>query len=623
MERALKWEAPMWGRRLLLFIASILVTVIFIQLRLFSSVDLQIQDWFIRTLPAKPSPQQITLIDIDERSLAELGPWPWPKPVVAQLMKSLRNKGAKLQVWDVYFADSHHSNKALAVELSNASDIVLGQVLVIDSQIQPPPQVGVLRSSNEAAPLCSLQIQSEGYLGIAQDLQPKWVGHLSATPDSDGRLRRLPAFLCDSEQRNFPQLAVTSAQALTPHEQWILRPGIYPLGPSHWLERGGFQFPLDVNGNITIPYARPHTQWAAISASQLLNPDAALPSLEGHIVLIGASALGISDVVSTPRHPTTPGVSIHGELVEASLFGNWLIVPQSPVSYVAVLSCLILLLMQPVSRPVSRLAYIVGFVMLGMLIPFLAAFLGHLGGYILPIVAPSLGVLLYGVLLLLVKSDLERRRSNQLSLHLRSFLPTALAREIASQSPSDESLGRLCQGVLLTVRVRGLERWTSSVDSLQALGLAHAISTVADKAANTNGGALEHVYGEMLLIAWPIINASNATAAIETARTLLQELNPLLLQNESMQNPMSLQAAIEGGAFLIGLAGPKASRRVLLLGPVADIAQAMLPFCEDLAAPLLIGPQLAQLAIVPPPLLIGKFLLPDQQHPKSLYRVTL
>jgi class 3 adenylate cyclase len=239
------------------------------------------------------------------------------------------------------------------------------------------------------------------------------------------------------------------------------------------------------------------------------------------------------------------------------------------------------------------------------------------------VAVPTLTVLLFGLSTLVLKADTERRRAQQLALHLESFLPASLAREIAYQAPNDESLGKLCQGVLLSVRVHGLERWTSSVDSLQALGLAHAISTMADHVASANAGELEHVHGEILLIAWPQINAQSANAAIQTARQLLQKLEPLLRQNESVRYPISLQAAIESGAFLLGLAGPQSSRRLLLLGPVADIAQAILPFCEELAAPILIGPQLAQLQTAEKLVVMGKFLLPDQAQPKTLYRVVL
>lgn len=622
MERALKRGPIAWGWRFALISLTLVCSASLAQWKLLSWVDVQLHDWVTRSLPQRPPSAQITLVDIDERSLADLGPWPWPRPVMAKLMQSLRERGARLQVWDVFFADSAQGNKSIANQLRSASDIVLGQVLILDPKINNPPQSGQLKASDQAPPFCSLQVQTKAYFGVAKELEPSWVGHLSATPDEDGRLRRLPAIICDDAQHRYPQLAIVTAMALEPQAPWIIKPGAFPLGPAQWLERANIRFPLDNAGYLTIPYAREHTAWPAISASQLLEAGAELPSLQGKIVIVGASALGVSDIVSTPRHPNAPGVSVHSELINAALDGGWLTAPRAPATFVALLTLLVVLVLMQLSitRPYRSLASIIGYMALALLAPAMAAVLGRWYHIMLPVAAPTLTLILFGLGVLVVKADSERRRAQQLALHLESFLPQRLAREIAHQTPGSDSLGEPCQGVLLAVRVQGLERWTSTVESLQALGVAHAISTLADRAATSHGGALEHVRGDILLMAWPRIDAQCASDAIDAARTLLSELSPLLRQNESLSFPLSVQAAIESGAFLLGVAGPQASRRPMLLGPTADLVLAMLPFCDELASPLLIGAQVAQLNPSQKLILIGRFLLPDRELPKSLYR---
>ncbi len=623
MERALKPRARDWGWRLVLIAIALVGSAALTQWKLTSWADLQLHDWFTRSLPQRPVPAQITLVDIDERSLADIGPWPWPRPVMAKLMESLRERGARLQVWDVFFADSAAGNASIAQQLDAGRDIVLGQVLILDPKIQNPPQSGQLRASPQAPPFCSFQVPGKGHFGVATELNPAWVGHISSTPDEDGRLRHLPAVLCDDAGHRYPQLAVAAAMALEPKSEWALRPGRFPFGPSQWLERAGLRFAMDEAGYLTVPYAREHTVWPAISASQLLLPGTALPSLQGQIVVVGASALGVGDNASTPRHPNAPGVSVHSELIGAALDGNWLVAPRANAALAAAITLLLVVVLLPIVRPYRTLATILSYTALALMAPLLVALLGRLAEVMLPVAAPSLSLLMVGMGVLVAKADSERRRAQQLALHLESFLPQRLAREIAYQTPGSDSLGRPCHGVLLAVRVQGLERWTSTVDSLQALGVAHAISTLADRAASTHGGALEHVRGEVLLMAWPQADAQCADSAIEAARALLQELAPLLRQNESLRFPISAQAAIEAGAFLLGVAGPQASLRPLLLGPVADVVLAMLPFCDELAAPVLIGPQVAQSQTRQKLVLIGKFLLPDHAQPQSLFRTEL
>jgi adenylate cyclase len=602
---------------------ALICSALFTQINIFTWADLQLHDWLTRSLPQKPPPPQVTVIDIDERSLSELGPWPWPRPVTARLMQTLREKGARLQVWDMFFADATARDQSLAKQLQNAPDIVIGQVLILDPKIQTPPQVGQLKASPQTIALCSTRTQTEGYFGVAKELSPLWVGHISATPDPDGRLRRLPAVLCNQAGQAYPQLALAAIMALAPQAPWQLNAGTPPLGPAHWLDRAGFRFPLDAQGALTIPYNRDHAAWPALSASQLLDASAQLPSLQGHIVIVGASALGAGDRVNTPRHPNAPGVSVQSELIGAALSGGWVITPQSPATFAAVLSLLLAFALLPLARPQRSLASIAGFMGLALAVPLLLALTGRLLGVMLPVAGTLLTLVIYGGALVAGKANTERRHAQQLALHLESFLPRRLAREIAFQTPGSHSLGKSFKGILLAVRVQGLERWTSSVDSLQALSVAHAASTLADHAARQHGGALEHVRGEVLLMSWPTADATCASAAIEAALALMQDLDPLLAQNESLRAPLSVHAAIESGTFLLGLAGPQSSRRVLLLGPAADIVLATLEMCADLGTPLLIGPNIAHMQPRQKLRLIGHFLLPDREQPRPLYRLAL
>ena len=97
----------------------------------------------------------IVLVDIDEPSLAQLGPWPWPRTVLAELATNIRQRGAKLQVWDLFLSEKLAGDAALEEVFKQANDIVLGQVLVLDEGVQAPPRVGRLVASPERAPVCA------------------------------------------------------------------------------------------------------------------------------------------------------------------------------------------------------------------------------------------------------------------------------------------------------------------------------------------------------------------------------------------------------------------------------------------------------------------------------------
>ena len=606
--------------RLSLLVLALLTSAFLSQLRVMSWTDSQLHDLLTRWLPNKPAPAQVVLVDIDERSIAEIGPWPWPRPVIAQLMQAMRDRGARLQMWDMFFAESTSSDDRLDKVLANpAHDILLAQVLIVDPSVQDPPHTGVLHATTDAPDVCALHSPVIGQLAVAPTLHPFLVGHISATPDNDGRLRRLPAVLCETGQR-YSQLAIAAAMALEPQSAWTLRTGSFPFGPDRWLERGKFQFALDEKGYLPIPYRRPHTAWPAISASRLLDPSASLLPLKNQIVVVGATALGLGDIINTPYYPYAPGASVHAELIGASMGHDWVIPPRSEGTIAAVMTAVIafilLYLLQLQSRPVwSSIA-----LALGVSAPLAMAALGRFADVMLPMASPSSAIMVFSLGLFIAQADTERRQILRLAAHLESFLPRGLANEIAQQNPSGESLGKPCKGVLLALRIVGLERWTGSVDSLQALALVHAVSTLAERIVSCHGGALEHVQGETLLLVWSQSNSTSVGAAIAAGRHLIQELEPVLQRNESEHHPLGVRVAIEAGSFLIGVAGSRASRRPLLLGLVVDTVLAMLPLCDELASPLLVGPQAADASPGSTLHCLGQFLLPDHSVPKLLYR---
>lgn len=606
------------------------------------AVDAQLQDFLTRRLPAaQTSAQDVVLIDIDEPSLAQIGPWPWPRSVLADMAIRLREGGARVQAWDMFLPEAAPGDSQLNQILSAQADIVLGQVLIVDPQVQNPPQAGRLRATEALPDLCAPGMPVLGYFGVSNSLPAAQAGHLSATPDPDGALRRIPAVLCQDPLR-YPQLAIKTAQTLYPQAPWQLETGNPLLGPHQWLVRGPMRFALDAQSRIVIPYSRPHDQWTAISALQLLDGTLDPKSIQGKVVVVGATALGLVDTASTPYHPNAPGVSIHAEVLSAALGGRWTVVPSVNWPYAALLVALLGLILLFSQRQLHQRRTRLMTGLLLMIAPLALAFWGRAPaglGFLLPIASPTLALAAFAALLTALHMDTQRRRTQQLTRHLESFLPSYIAREIANQDPSGESLGRSDNGIILAVRVSGLQRWSAGVGSLKALALIHAITSLAETHARRQGGTLEHVQGDTLLLSWPTQLAPHSDttadasqpharsphdavlATVQAARSLLAELGDVLNSNETETAPLGLRMAIDQGDFLLAVAGSRTSRRSLILGRAVDSVLAMLPLCEELASPILLGQRAAQsgvrLSVHP----MGQFLLPETRSPQIIYRV--
>src|SRR5579863_1131985 len=63
-------------------------------------------DIYQRALPrATPADPPVVIVDIDERSLKQIGQWPWPRTILAQLLDKLHAAGAAVVAFDVLFSE--------------------------------------------------------------------------------------------------------------------------------------------------------------------------------------------------------------------------------------------------------------------------------------------------------------------------------------------------------------------------------------------------------------------------------------------------------------------------------------------------------------------------------------
>src|SRR5215472_6417406 len=71
-------------------------------------------DLYQRALPRVPGNSPIRIVDIDDKSLAKIGQWPWPRTIVAQLVEHLATAGAAVVAFDIDFAEPDRTSpKAL------------------------------------------------------------------------------------------------------------------------------------------------------------------------------------------------------------------------------------------------------------------------------------------------------------------------------------------------------------------------------------------------------------------------------------------------------------------------------------------------------------------------------
>ena len=180
----------------------------------FAGLEYGVYDRLLRSLPSRPPSDRIVIVDVDERSLASVGQWPWRRDVIGKLVDQLRELGAAAVALDIVFAEPDRfegngitPDAALAKSLRGGR-VVLGYAMTFDGAhhssrtcvrhpvglavVQPPDdQVGEPFFHATGA-VCNLESLSDA-AGMS--------GFLNAAPDPDGILRRVPMLVEYRRQR--------------------------------------------------------------------------------------------------------------------------------------------------------------------------------------------------------------------------------------------------------------------------------------------------------------------------------------------------------------------------------------------------------------------------------------
>lgn len=237
--------------------------------------------------PIQPSPN-IGIIAIDEKSIAELGRYPWSRDRYAHLVDKLAAAKTKAVLFDVFFPERENAknDQLFAAATKRAGNVVLAVVFDFDKKGQVTT---VTRSLPEI---------ERGAIGI---------GHINQLPDDDGVIRRNP-LLIEKDGKQIPSLGLVAAMLALGETKII--PGDFDiaLGERH--------IPVDGEYRMWLNYVGGPGIFPRYSFTDVLNGRIPAEELKGKILFLGATALGIYDMRVTPFNGNTPGVELHATIAD-------------------------------------------------------------------------------------------------------------------------------------------------------------------------------------------------------------------------------------------------------------------------------------------------------------------
>ena len=292
----------------------------------------------------RPVPVDVVIVAIDQYSLDRIGRWPWPRDVHTQLLSTLCSERAHAIGFDIAFVEPStkvDSDQRFADAIHKCANVVLPLLIETSSAGEVPietPPIPLLRSAVAGLGRVGVRLDEDG-IARSVDLfegigQPRW-----------------PLFAQEL-------LRVASRKELVgPHSQ-TLEP----------MPQTG---PLVGQGTRRIDFIGPAGSVQQVSYSQVLNGRYPPGYFYGKTILVGTTAVGLGDFLSTPTSGLAqplPGVEVQanillglrdGRLIEAA--APWL------VPIISALLALIPMLWLPRLMPLAAmLATVVWVVLLGV-----------------------------------------------------------------------------------------------------------------------------------------------------------------------------------------------------------------------------------------------------------------
>jgi adenylate cyclase len=589
------------------------------------SIDERSGDLLWRAFPSETQERRVIVVDLDEASLAEIGPWPWPRERLASLSAKLAALGAGPQIFDIVLPDPRPGDALLAAEIAR-HPVVLPQIFVLGQE--EPATAGKLQGALRT-PACSGPLpQARGYIGNAPGLIAG-AGHISPRIDEDGAVRRMPALVC-YEGRAYPALGLAAllkaadaapALTLTPGEGW--------LDPDYRLTHQalpGIAVPLGKNGDVRLSYALARKSFISVPAADVLAGRAPAEFFRGAMVLVGATAFGIGDVVPTPHGGAVGGAEVHAQFIAALLDGRVPFTPRAASSIAllmaALAACALLLLaarrsrLPAVSLPLAGLAL--------ALIMFAVHGRALIGSHLwLGWADPALFSLCAGLLLGVAEHARIRIERESLFRNLSSYLPAAVASDIAFREPSGIIDARRCDITVLHVDLRNFSAYCENLPAEEAAALLHAFFTLVDRVVQDHHGSVEEYVGDAVMAIWGA-TPQEVAQALRAAASILAEGSAILpVPPPSGLELLAIGIGIETGSALVGSFGPARRRTHTALGKTVTIAARLQSLTSELAEPIIVGPGAAaalpgaapEVALIP----LGEFLLEGLHQPRNIF----
>ena len=548
---------------------------------------------------------ETVIVTIDEKSLSELGRWPWPRTTIARLIDKLKANGAKVVGFDIVFAEPDENSslktiaeitrevKQIGIKDKKLSDLIERKKALADTDAALARSIGRAKnitlgyffhtSQKDIAHLSEKDILQQDK-GIAnsryQMIQSKTTpddstlirayaavtnlmplsraaensGYFNAQPDSDGSIRWSPLVIKFGEN----YYASLSLSMLLQYLDWpMLSLNMADFGVEG-VKLGQILIPTDESGRMLINYMGPARTFPHYSVSDVFNNRLPPENLRNKIVIVGATATGIYDLRVTPFSAVYPGVEIHATVIDNILHQNFL-QHSAWTSFLDV--CNIILFGFIMGIAVHRLRAVQGILLaLGLMVAFViinTAIFSRFNTW-LNMVYPVLTMATVYLGITVYRYVTEEREKKKIRGAFQYYLTASVINEML-KDPTKLKLGGDKKDLsVLFSDIRGFTTVSEKLTPEELVHLLNEYLTVMTDIVFKYDGLLDKYMGDAIMAVFgaPLDQPDHALRACRTALGMMAELGVLQKKWLAEGRPvLNIGIGINTGEMVVGNMG--------------------------------------------------------------------
>lgn len=619
--QALSKHWPRIVATLLPLVFAVLHALGLVNLQVLNRLDASIYDARLRATAPQTLDPRIVIVDIDEKSLAELGRWPWSRNTMATLVDALFVQ-QKIEIlgFDIVFAEVDTSsglaqlqalaNNAFKDQAGFAQRVEqLKPTLDYDGlfarSLQQRPVVMGYYFSEEAArtsgvlpqPVIAAQalqgrsIHSTSWNGFGSNIAPlahaaPLAGFFNSITDGDGVVRALP-LLAEYRGDYYESLALGMFRALAGAP--AVQPGYTPHAGEFpqeqaldrlLLDRQGQSLAIAVNEKVSmlVPYrGRGGVHGGSfqyVSAADVLNGRLAPLALKDKIVLLGTTAPGLLDLRVTPMGETYPGVETHANAISGLLDGRILYKPDYAAGYDLLLLTTVGLTLAfglPLLSAVRAIGLALGAV--GILLG-LNLWLYLSMGLVLPLAAALVMVSAMFALHLGLGYFVENRTKRELASLFGTYVPPELVDEMLKDPDAYSMQASNQELTVMFCDMRGFTDMSENMEPTQLQALLNGVFSRLTSIIRTNRGTIDKYMGDCVMAFWgaPVHTPDHAHLAVLSALEMVRAVEAINADHRARGLPqIGIGIGLNTGTMCVGDMGSDIRRSYTVIGDAVNL----------------------------------------------------